>query len=236
MEASKEHIAYHVKLTVEKTSGSTANGQKVNKLVDIKAKQQEGKGVGYERWAKLFNLKETANTLNFLTEHGISDYNELVTRPDEAGEKFDAASARIKQVESWLAELSELRSHIINYSKTCNIYIAYRNEKDKKAYFAAHRDEIVLHESAKQAFDKLGGKKVPKVAEIQAEFSLLLAEKKELYQKYRKARKDMIDLGVARQNIERILNIQQPNKVRTHGDEFFISAPCPGYSFFILRW
>lgn len=40
----------------------------------------------------------------------------------------------------------------------------------------------------------------------------LLAEKKELYQEYRQAKKDMIDLGTARQNIERILNIQQTNE------------------------
>ena len=118
-----------------------------------------------------------------------------MTRSDEAGQKFDGASARIKQVESRLAELSELRNCIINYSKTRNIYTAYRNAKDKKPYLAAHREEIALHESAKKAFDKLGGKKIPKVTEIQTEFSSLLSEKKELYQEYRKARKDMVDLG-----------------------------------------
>ena len=171
-----------------------------------------GKGAGYEKWAKLFNLKEASNTLNFLTEHGISDYEELTARANEAGEKFDAVSARIKQVESRLAELSGLRSHIINYSKTRNIYATYRNAKDKKAYLAAHGEEIAMHEAAKQAFDKLGGKQIPKVAEIQAEFSSLLAVKKELYQEYRKARKDMIDLGTARQNIEQILNIEQTNE------------------------
>lgn len=69
-----------------------------------------------------------------------------------------------------------------------------------------------MHESTKQTFNKLGGKQIPKVAEIQAEFSSLLAEKKELYQEYCNARKNMIDLGAARQNIERILNIRQTNE------------------------
>ncbi len=81
-----------------------------------------------------------------------------MAKADGAGEKFDAASARIKQMESQLAELSGLRSHIINYSNTRNIYATYRNAKDKKAYLAAHRNEITMHEAAKQAFDKLGGK------------------------------------------------------------------------------
>lgn len=213
LEALKERIVRNDR-PVEKSilSAPSAHGRKVNRLVDVESKRLGGKGAGYEKWAKLFNLKEAANTLNFLTELGISDYEELAARADEAGEKFDAASARIKQVESQLAELSELRSHIINYSKTRNIYTAYRTAKDKKAYLAAHRDEIAMHESAKQAFDKLGGKQIPKVAEIQTEFSSLLAKKKELYQEYRQARKDMIDLGTAKQNIERILNIQQTNE------------------------
>lgn len=213
LEALKERIVRNDR-PVEKSilSAPSAHGRKVNRLVDVESKRLGGKGAGYEKWAKLFNLKEAANTLNFLTELGISDYEELSARADEAGEKFDAASARIKQVESQLAELSELRSHIINYSKTRNIYTAYRTAKDKKAYLAAHRDEIAMHESAKQAFDKLGGKQIPKVAEIQTEFSSLLAKKKELYQEYRQARKDMIDLGTAKQNIERILNIQQTNE------------------------
>lgn len=213
LEALKERIAYNNR-PVEKSilSAPSAHGRKVNRLVNVESKRMEGKGIGYEKWAKLFNLKEAANTLNFLTEHGISDYEELVARTDEAGVKFDAASARIKLVESQLAELSELRSHIINYSKTRNIYTAYRNAKDKKAYLASYSDEIAIHESAKQAFDKLGGKQIPKITEIQAKFSSLLAEKKKLYQEYRQARKDMIDLGTARQNIERILNIQQTNE------------------------
>ncbi len=213
LEALKERVARNGR-HVEKSilSAPSAHVRKVNRLVDVEAKRRDGKGAGYEKWAKLFNLKEAANTLNFLTEQGISDYEELTAKADGAGEKFDAASARIKQVESRLAELSRLRSHIINYSKTRNIYAAYRNAKDKKAYLATHRNEIAMHEAAKQAFDKLGGKQIPKVAEIQAEFSSLLAEKKELYQEYRQAKKDMIDLGTARQNIERILNIQQTNE------------------------
>lgn len=212
-EALKERIASHGKQT-EKASQSTTNSRKINKLVDIKSKQQEGKGAGYERWAKLFNLKEAANTLNFLTEHGISNYDDLVAKADEAGQQFDTVSMQIKKVEARLAELSTLRNHIINYSKTRNIYVGYRNAKDKKTYLAAHKDEIVLHESAKKAFDKLGGKRIPKVAEIQAEFSSLLAEKKELYQEYREARKNMTDLGMAKQNIERILNIQPQENMR----------------------
>lgn len=219
LETLKTRIDAKGRQTTVKENISFPAGKKVNCLVDIEAKRQAGKGAGYEQWAKLFNLKEAANTLNFLTEHGIADYDDLVLKTEKAGQEFDTASMRIKEVEKRLAELSALRSHIINYSKTRDIYVAYRSAKDKKAYLAAHKDEIALHESTRQTFDQLGGKRIPKVAEIQAELSSLLAEKKELYQKYRIARKDMIDLGTARQNIERILNIQvQENTQKNHRD------------------
>ncbi len=219
LEALKERIDTKGRQTTANDHVSFPAGKKVSRLVDIEAKRQEGKGKGYEHWATLFNLKEAANTLNFLAEHGISDYDELAAMAEEAGQKFDMASARIKKVEARLAELSALRSHIINYSKTRNIYTAYHNAKDKKAYLAAHRDEIALHESAKKAFDKLGGKRIPKVAEIQTEFSSLLAEKKELYQTYRQARRNMTDLGMAKQNIERILNIRPQENMRQEKKE-----------------
>ena len=43
-------------------------------LIDIEAKLQAGKGAGYERWAKVFNVKQMAQTYNYLREHGLLDY------------------------------------------------------------------------------------------------------------------------------------------------------------------
>ena len=145
------------------------HSSKVNLLIDIQAKLQAGKGVGYEKWAKVFNLKEAAKTLNFLTDNGLTDYDELAARAEEAGQKFDAASARIKQIEARLSELSELRTHITSYSKTRAVYAAFRKTKDKKEYRLAHESELAMHEAAKKAFDKLGGTKIPTVAQIQKE-------------------------------------------------------------------
>lgn len=62
----------------------STHDRKINRLVDVEAKRLDSNGAGYERWEKLFNLKEAANMLNFLTEHGISDYEELAAQADEA--------------------------------------------------------------------------------------------------------------------------------------------------------
>lgn len=202
-----------MKQTAKKTP-YRAGGKKVNLLIDIQAKMQAGKGKGYERWATIFNLKEAAKTLNFLTDNGIADYDELAARTEEAGETFDALSVRIKQLEGRMAEVAGLKTHIINYSKTRDVYATYKKSRHKKEFRAEHADEIAKHEAAKAAFDALAGKPIPKVAQLSEEYAALLAEKKERYEEYKAAKKEMLDLGLAKQNVDRILGItpSEPEK------------------------
>lgn len=197
--------------TTAKKKQSTAN-RKVNLLVDIQAKMQAGKGKGYERWAKVFNLKEAAKTLNFLTENGVSDYEELAARADAAGKKFDSLSVRIKQLEGRMAEVAQLKIHIINYSKTREIYSEYKKSRQKNKFRVEHAEEIAKHEAAKEAFDALGGKPIPKVAQLSEEYAALLAEKKERYEEYKAVRKEMIDYQTAKNNVDRILGLIPPEQ------------------------
>lgn len=107
-----------------KVAASKPNKQ-VNLLVDIQAKLQAGKGLGYERWAKTFNLKQMAHTLNYLTENNLLSYEALSEKAAEANARFHALSAQIKAAEKRMAEIAMLRTHIINYSKTRDVYVAY---------------------------------------------------------------------------------------------------------------
>lgn len=183
------------------------NGRKVNMLIDIQAKLAAGKGAGYERWAKVFNLKEAAKTLNFLVENGLTDYDELTARTEQAGCRFDDASRSIKQLEARMAEVAQLKTHIINYSKTREVYAAYKKSRHKKDFLVEHRDEIARHEAAKRAFDDLGGKPIPKVAQLSQEYAALLAKKQERYAQYKTLRKEMIDFRTAKQNVDKILGV-----------------------------
>ena len=183
------------------------DGRKVNLLIDIQAKMAAGKGAGYEHWAKIFNLKEAAKTLNFLVDNGLTDYDELAARAVQAGDRFNAASRRIKQLEARMADVAQLKTHIINYSKTREVYAAYKKSRHKKEFLAEHGDEIAKHEAAKKAFDALDGKPIPKVAQLSQEYTALLAEKQEQYAEYKALRQDMIAYRTAKQNVDKILGI-----------------------------
>lgn len=182
-------------------------GRKVNMLIDIQAKLAAGKGAGYERWAKIFNLKEAAKTLNFLIENDLTDYDELAARAEQTGDRFDDVSHRIKQLEGRMAEVAQLKTHIINYSKTREIYAAYKKSRHKKEFLAEHGAEIAQHEAAKKAFDALGGKPIPKVAQLSEQYAALLTEKQEQYAEYKALRQDMIAYRTAKQNVDKILGL-----------------------------
>ena len=123
-------------------------GRKVNMLIDIQAKMAAGKGAGYERWAKIFNLKEAAKTLNFLIENDLTDYDELTVRAEQAGDRFDEVSRRIKQLEGRMAEVAQLSQE----------YAALLAEKQEQyAEYKALRQDMIAYRTAKQNVDKILG-------------------------------------------------------------------------------
>ena len=189
-----------------------ADPPKVNLLVDIQAKLQAGKGAGYARWAKTFNLKQMAQTLNYLTEHGLLDYADLTARADEATGHYHELSAKIKVAEKRMAEIAVLRSHIINYAKTRDVYVAYRKAGYSKKFKAEHEAEILLHQAAKSFFNESGLKKLPTIKSLQAEYAALLAEKKTAYADYRKARDEMKELLTVQANVDRLMGYDEQKR------------------------
>ena len=152
--------------------------QKFQMLVDIQAKLAEGKGTGFARWAKQHNLKEISRTLVFLQENKIGSIEEMQERVDAATARYHELGDSIKASEKRLAEIAVLKAHIINYAKTRPVYDAYRKTGYSKRFLETHRAEITLHKAAKAAFDEANLKKLPKVKELDAEYSKLLTEKK----------------------------------------------------------
>ena len=193
---------------------------KVNLLVDIQAKLQAGKGAGYVRWAKVFNLKQMAQTVNFLTEHRLLDYAELAEKAAAATAHHNELSVQIKAAEKRMAEIAVLRTHIINYAKTRETYVAYRKAGYSRKFREEHEEEILLHQAAKNAFDEMGVKKLPKVKDLQAEYAKLLEEKKKTYAEYRRSREEMRELLTAKANVDRLLNMETEHdteKEKDHG-------------------
>lgn len=132
-------------------------------------------------------------------------YDALAMKADEATARHAELSQKIKATEQRMAEIADLKTHIIHYVKTRNVYAAYRQSGYSKQFLSEHEQEIQLHKAAKKAFDELGLKKLPTIKSLQAEYEGLLAEKKAAYSEYKATRAEMRELLTARANVDRLL-------------------------------
>ena len=178
-------------------------------LIDIQAKMAEGKSIGYERWAKKYNRKEAARTVCLLKEKGVDSYEELAALTEKLSARFNELSGNIRSAERRMIEIGALKKHINNYAKTRAVYEDYRRAGYSKKFFEAHREEILLHKAAKEAFNQLGGKKIPSRKSLDEEFHQLLTEKKQAYTEYRQVKKEMQEYLIAKQTVEHILGIDR---------------------------
>ena len=186
-------------------------------LIDIQAKIREGKGAGYEQWARIFNIKEAARTLLFLKENGIDSYGDLVKKASAASSEFSALSEKIKNAEKRMSEIAELQKNIGTYGKTRDVYAEYKKSGWNAKFFEEHRAEITLHKAVKKYFNDEGygkDKKLPEISSLKQEYAALLAEKKNHYSGYHAVKENMKALLVAKGNADRILG--NKNTSQTH--------------------
>lgn len=175
-------------------------------VIDIESKLAEGKGAGYERWAKVFNVKQMAKTLLYLQEHGISNRAELIARADAVGEKLADVIKRIKAAEARIDEVSQLRMKIVSYARTRKVFAEYKASGYSRKFYSEHEADITKHREAKRYFNDHGLKKLPKVKDLNAEFNALVAEKRAAYAEYRALRDEQRELLIHRQNVESLLS------------------------------
>ena len=164
-------------------------------------------------------LDEDGKAVLYLKQHDIRSYDDLEKNVKTATERFTELSAFIKEKEKRLAEIQVLKKHIFDYSKTKDVYTDYRKCGYSKKFLEEHRQEILLHKAAKNAFDELHLKKLPKVKDLSAEYAEILAEKKKLYGEYRQAKKDMQEIQRAKYDIDQFLKSdeeQKKERVRKH--------------------
>ncbi len=182
----------------------------VSLLIDIENSIKAAQSRGYEQWAKIHNLKQAAKTLNFLTEHQISQYEDLTAKITEIQTESDKAGDALKEVEKRLADMAVLIKNVSTFQKTKPSYDTYRKAKNKERYRAAHEGTVILHEAAAKALKAAGISKLPNLAALQAEYEKLQEQKEALRADYGKLKKQVKEYDVIRQNIDSIL--RQPRE------------------------
>lgn len=186
----------------------------INLLIDIQnnIKAQESKG--YEHWAKLYNLKQASKTLNFLTEHNISTYEELERAAEKIHASFDGVSEQIKGTEKSINDTALLIKHAETHSACKPVYEQYKRTKYKTAFENKYRREIILFEASAKYLE---GKDAPPIDALNRAAGELAQQKKELYDKYKKLKQQAAEIDVIKSNVDALLgNTQEKEKEPEH--------------------
>ena len=205
----------------ERIAGKRARTAKVPKqqrggvslLIDIENSIKAQQSRGYEQWAKIHNLKQAAKTMNFLTEHRIEQYADLVSRIEQVTAASEQAADSLKDVERRLADMAVLIKNVTTYQKTKPVYDAYRKARNREKYRAGQEQAIILHEAAARSLKAAGIAKLPNLAALQSEYEALQAQKEALYADYGKLKKKVREYDIIKQNIDSILQAdRQPER------------------------
>ena len=183
---------------------------RIGKLVDIQAKLKQGKGIGYERWAKKYNLKAMAQTLILLQEHGLLNEDALDQRITELDTKFHESLTVVKDLEGRMKANKELRYHVAAYTSTKNIAQQLKAAKQPTAFEEQHRAELTAYRAAAAYFKANNITKLPSPKKLEAEYAQLASEKAKFYEQYKEAKEELLKLKTAKQNVASFFREEEP--------------------------
>ena len=189
----------------------------VQRLVDIEQKKVEGKGRGYEHWAKIHNLKQAAKTLNVYQQYGFTSPEQLEAAVDTAYQEMRQTRGELKALETKLQGKKELQRQVLAYAKTKPArdgLKAQKSEKAREAYRQKHESEFILSDTAARYFKAHGITRLPARNALREEIEQLISEKDTLYNAYRQQKERVRQLQTVKGNIDKILRREEPQRGR----------------------
>ena len=132
----------------------------------IKAQQSEA----YAQKVKLTNLKQMAQTVAYIQEHGYDSLDDFHATLDQASDQTSVSRKSLKDTEQQLKKVNEQIHFTGQYLAYKNVYADYRKSRNKEKFYEEHRAELSLYDTALRTLkEKSGGNKLPSMKSLYAE-------------------------------------------------------------------
>ena len=132
----------------------------------IKAQQSEA----YAQKVKLTNLKQMAQTVAYIQEHGYdtrADFNAALTNAES---QTSLARKKMKDTEQQLKNVNEQIHFTGQYLAYKDLYTQYRKSRNRNKFYEEHKAELSLYETALRVLkEKSNGQKLPSMKSLYAE-------------------------------------------------------------------
>ena len=206
----KEAVLATLQANAERKPKVQLKQDTIGKLIDIQSRMTEGKGTGYERWAKKYNLKAMAQTLILLQEKDLLNEAALNQRIAELETKYHDSLAVVKDLEGRMKFNKELRYHVVAYTSTRGIVQQFNTAKRPAAFEEQHRAELTAYRAAAAYFKANDITKLPSPKKLEAEYAQLASEKAKFYEQYKESKEELLKLKTAKQNVASFFREEEP--------------------------
>ena len=206
----KELVLAALKENAERKRAIQFKPDRIGKLVDIQVKLKQGKGIGYERWAKKHNLKAMAQTLILLQEKDLLNEDVLDQRIEELQTQYDSAKEVVLDLETRMAENKKLRSHVAAYQQYRPLAQKLKSARHPVTFEEQHRAELTAYRAAAAYLKANNITKLPSPNKLEAEYAQLASEKAKFYEQYKEAKEELLKLKTAKQNVASFFREEEP--------------------------
>ena len=197
-------------VSVTSRNNTTAGARpRFERVVDIEAKKAEGKGAGYEYWAKGFNLKQQSKAYAFMTSHHIYNMEQLEAAIKEQRTAEYNARHAVIDMEKKIKNATDALQWIDRYHENhdiCAKIKTIKSEKKRHQYRYAHEGDFIVYEAAVRQLKKYKIKlPPPDHYDFSGKIIDLETKKDELQEAWQEQKQLLKELQTARTNMQGLL-------------------------------
>lgn len=149
---TEENVRVRLEQNRYKTKTPKHLSREARLYINISTYVTTGNREGFERWAKLNNLKEAARTFNYLSENNLLNYEDFQQHISDVDASVKAAELRIAKIRNELTTQTVIQKHCDSYRLCRKVIEDCKSAKNPKAYRTRHQAEYQLHDSLKKNF------------------------------------------------------------------------------------
>ena len=203
---SEENVRIRLAKNRNKIKAPRHLSREARLYINISTYVTTGNREGFERWAKLNNLKEAARTFNYLSENNLLNYEDFQQHVSDVDASVKAADQRITQINSELSTQKIIQKHCDSYRLCRKVIEDCKSAKNPKAYRTKHQAEYQLHDSLKKELQDLGVTKIPSSNKIQRRIENLESELAATVREKQELQKKLKTLEIIQQNFTALLD------------------------------
>ena len=208
---TEENVRVRLEKNRYKTKAPKHLSREARLYINISTYVTTGNREGFERWAKLNNLKEAARTFNYLSENNLLNYEDFQQHICDVENSVKASEQRIEEIGAELGTQKLIQKHCDSYRLCRKVIEECNSAKNPKTYRTRHQAEYQLHDTLKKELQDLGVTKIPSSEKIQKRIENLESEQAATIRGKQDLQKKQKTLEIIQQNFTALLDAPEIN-------------------------